>query len=129
MSSFEWDSTLSLGSPDVDREHQALFRILHDLDEAVERGDRAQVEVVLERLVSYSNFHFRSEEELMRARRYPVIEDHIREHRKFTSRLTLLKYQPYRDEAGRDLLEFIRTWVRGHILQTDQRFGEFLNRA
>jgi len=82
-----------LGYPDIDQEHQALRRTVDELRAVVQAGTTTDVPALLERLVAYSRFHFRSEESSMAAARYPNLEEHAAEHRKFIGRLDLLRYQ------------------------------------
>src|SRR5579863_7892233 len=115
-----------LGRPDIDQEHKALARIVRELESAVEAGSQSAVPVLLEQLASYSGFHFQSEESAMRAADFPGLEAHAAEHRKFTAKITVLKYQLYRADLGRELLDLLHGWFRTHTMGSDEQFAAFL---
>src|SRR5689334_808856 len=94
MDAMRWSDAFSVGSPDLDREHRALFRIVTELELAVNAASEPAMQAGLERLIAYSDFHFRSEESIMRAKKFPGIDAHAHEHRKFATRLQLFRYQP-----------------------------------
>ena len=85
MNQFEWSEKHSVGCPDVDDEHKALFRIAQELYDAIHEGTaRAELTSLFDRLASYTRFHFANEEALMRKTGALDYDQHCREHRKFT---------------------------------------------
>lgn len=65
----------------TDREHEIQLGLLRALCTAAgENRDAAVVGEILERLISYSEAHFLSEELLMRLNSYDDYEDHVDDH-------------------------------------------------
>jgi hemerythrin len=124
---FVWKDEYSLGQPDIDREHKALFRIAQSLNEAVERQE-AQIELagIFARLVSYTRFHFSNEESLMRRTNYPDTARHIKEHDRLTAKVAALERQFEQGEASvtEETMEFLHRWLKHHILGTDQHVAK-----
>ena len=128
---FVWKDGYSFGQPDIDREHQALFRIAQELNEGVERGDaQEKLAGIFARLVAYTKFHFSNEEQLMRQENYPDAARHIGEHNRLTAKVASLERQFEQGEAAvtEDTLEFLRRWLDHHILGTDQMVARHLGR-
>jgi hemerythrin len=129
---FVWTEAYSLGQPDIDREHKALFRIAQELNDAMLRGD-AQEELagLFARLVAYTRFHFANEEALMRAANYPETAAHVREHDRLTAKVAALQRQFEDGKASvtMETMEFLRRWLDHHILGTDQRVAGQLRGA
>jgi hemerythrin len=115
-----------LGFPEIDQEHSALLRIIRELDAAVRNGDNEAILAMIERLSAYSAFHFRTEEHAMRVARYPALEAHAAEHRKFTAKIDVLKMQLYRTDLGTELLAIVTEWFRAHTTSFDESFARYL---
>jgi hemerythrin-like metal-binding protein len=130
--SFAWKEEYSLGQPDIDREHKALFRMAQELNEAMLRaGAHEELSGLFARLVAYAKFHFANEERLMRDAHYTGAASHVREHERFAARVAALE----RDfEAGQaavteETMEFLRGWLNHHILGTDQQVARHIRDA
>ena len=89
----QWTSTLAVGVPELDSQHQELFRRIDRLLDAVLRQDRSEAGRLLEFLGGYVRDHFAAEERLMAEVSYPDAERHVREHRDFARRLAELDAQ------------------------------------
>jgi hemerythrin len=129
---FVWTEEYSLGQPDIDREHQALFRMARELNEAMLRGDaREELAGLFARLVAYTNFHFGNEEALMRAANYPDAASHAREHDRLTAKVAALEREFERGKATvtAETMDFLRRWLDHHILGTDQRVARHIRGA
>ena len=128
---FVWKDGYSFGQPDIDREHQALFRIAQELNEGVERGDaQEKLAGIFARLVAYTRFHFSNEEELMRRSNYPDVAGHVAEHNRLTAKVAALERQFEASDAmvTADTMEFLRRWLDHHILGTDQKVARHLGK-
>jgi len=130
MSLFDWKDEYASGSPEIDCEHQALFRMVNELEDAMVAGKaEGGLESLMERLGAYSRFHFRTEEKQMRAHGYPDTEQHVLEHNEFITRLALLEKKLSQGEEGTDFeaLRFLARWLDAHVLGADQRLARHLS--
>jgi hemerythrin-like metal-binding protein len=129
---FVWKEEYSLGQPDIDREHKALFRMAQELNEAMLRTD-AQKELagLFARLVAYTMFHFSNEEALMRAANYPDTASHVREHDRLTAKVAALEreFEHGKATVTTETMEFLRRWLDHHILGTDQQVASHIRGA
>jgi len=122
MGLFAWNDAYFLGLPVVDNEHQALFVVADQLNEAISRGEGTRaVKNIATRLVSAISSHFEHEEALMHHYRYPDVEDHADEHRLLMERM--LKVKKLLDAGAltipSDTLPFFRNWMDRHIRKYD----------
>jgi hemerythrin-like metal-binding protein len=118
-----WNDSFALGVPQVDRQHQRLFELLDQLDADIESNHATKaVRRLFHDLVSYSRYHFTTEESLMRARRWPGAEAHAALHREFIERLDA--DAPLLAEGGPDLAaefrRFLSGWLVRHIAVADR---------
>ena len=138
---FQWDDRLSIGSPVVDRQHKALFELVDQLQTAIEErvghnsletvvGEMETIVRVLEELAAYTVHHFTAEEQLMADAHYPPYAAHKQVHQAFVDKVR--DYQRRLDEGAdvpsTELAEFLRDWLKKHIMHVDMRFGAYLMR-
>ena len=124
----EWTNTLSVGVKTIDDEHKFLLSILNDLVRSIEASNPKPIILrAIEELVGFTNYHFEHEEELMTTFRYPSYESHKKQHTDFVAQL--LEFE--KDVAGGartlpGLAKFVRDFIMGHFMRTDQELGAFL---
>jgi hemerythrin len=129
-----WDPSLTIGVPEIDRQHAELFDRLDHLLEAARTGQTTEeVGKLLGYLGDYVVEHFGAEEALMRTRGYPGLEAHELEHRRFEQEFQAL-LREYLDD-GATLLLVVRVnakvtaWLSDHIYRTDKALAAFLSGA
>lgn len=124
-----WDDRLSIGHPEIDREHMALFAIGSRLSDAgPSAGSEYVMSDVLCELADYARDHFGREETLMRIAKFSRCIEHVLEHWKFIQKLTRLidAYERGRPDVLPELREFLGEWLTSHISIDDREFGDFL---
>lgn len=129
MPLIEWNSDYEVRIPRVDREHQGLVDVINRLHEAMQkRQTREVIGGLLEDLVRYTKVHFTNEEALLRAKGYPELCEHQREHRFFTDKVATLQadHQAGRLVLGTEVMGFLKDWLLSHILGTDMQFSDYL---
>lgn len=114
---------------ETDREHAVQLGLLRALCKAAgENRDADTVAEILDRLISYSEAHFASEELLMRLKSYDDYEDHVEDHAQMMDSLRSIAASHAGGDpaliAGRatDLLGFIGN----HIATRDRRFADYV---
>ncbi|MCK9381904.1 MAG: hemerythrin family protein [Sulfuritalea sp.] len=114
---------------ETDREHEVQLGLLRALCVAAgENRDADTVGEILDRLVSYSEAHFASEELLMRLKSYDDYEDHVEDHLQMMDTLRGIAASHAAGDpaliAGRatELLGFIGH----HIATRDRRFADYV---
>jgi len=126
----EWNDYLKIDVEDLDAQHKRLTNIVNNFYNIVlsGRNNLAVEEKVLQDLFDYGKEHFVTEESLMRKNAYPGFSEHRAEHNEHTSRLVEL-YERHQSEKliARDILDFIKKLLKGHILKADRELGLFLN--
>ncbi len=127
MPTYNWDTSLSVGNEVIDKQHQGLFDILNNLDEAI--GNPAitlDIKLVIEDLEKYIQIHFKTEEKLMSKGNYSRIETHIQKHEYFIEKIAVLKRDIAhgRSVSALDLLCFLAKWLRDHIMTEDKAYEE-----
>lgn len=132
MAVIAWSDDLSVGIGNIDEQHDQLFKLMAELDDAIRRNKgTGMIEDSLTVLFNYAQVHFATEEELLTKHNYPEIELHELEHQRFIAKAFSFKERfeeaPNRPGLSLEILEFLSTWVLNHIELTDKRYAAFLN--
>ena len=115
--------------PEIDAEHQEMFRAAADLRQALLDGNRSgHAGLLCRRLAAEMNGHFSHEERLMRDAEYPAYTWHERQHRTARAKMAALERDVQRgDRQGMfDSLEALAGWMRDHTTVADRMVGSYL---
>ena len=125
----QWTERNSVFVPEIDAQHQAMFRLASELREAVLAEERAkQLGPVVQRLSEAIANHLAHEERLMRAAGYPALEWHERQHRTARSKLEALRREVETRERQPlfEAIESLAAWMRDHTSIADRMAGAYL---
>jgi len=129
MTSLAWSDEFGVGVARIDEQHQRLFSLIDAFYQALGKGDaKSGLGALLAGLLDYTQYHFSTEEALMRRWAYPSLAAHEEQHQAFVAKV---KDMADRFSAGQLVLSleatgFIRSWLSSHILVTDKELGRFL---
>lgn len=129
MEKIEWGPEYEVGVREIDNQHRTLLSIYNDLSEAIEQDASGEVTAAaLDRLLHYTDFHFKTEERMMVEHGYPMSSAHTAEHYVLIERSKLLQHrlQGGDTQVATDTLDFLRRWLVNHILKVDRDLAEFL---
>ena len=117
-----WDRKYETGQPLIDAEHRLLVMLFRKLDVAIKthESDATLARIVLE-VRKFVEFHFVSEENIMRETCYPGMDEHRTYHMELLGDLNAMiaKLASHR-EYPEDLLDFLNRWLIEHIAIHDQ---------
>jgi hemerythrin-like metal-binding protein len=121
---FPWISSFATGVEPVDSQHKKLVEMINTLFDAM--NNRRGAEVVgniLDEMFAYAATHFATEEALFEKYEVADREEHKKEHDLFREQLD--RFQENR-RAGRikltvEVAEFLKDWLKHHILQSDRK--------
>ncbi len=129
---FTWSSDYSVNISEIDEQHKELVGMINVLFVAVSRreGDRVIGEI-LDSLVAYTRTHFVLEERLMAEAGYPDLAGHREEHRELIGQLDGLARKFMLDDRPIyfEMLSFLRTWLRAHILGSDMKYSDAFRKS
>lgn len=118
-----WDRALETDHPLVDAEHRLLVLLFRKLDVAIKtQQPEAALRHVIREVVRCVEFHFVSEENLMRETGYPGLEAHAQVHGELLAELRAFIHRlAERREFPEDLLYFLNRWLTQHISIHDRQ--------
>lgn len=130
MAFIDWNSNLSVGVEAIDDQHKKLIGLVNDLFDAMSDGKGNEtLSYIFVELVEYTKTHFSYEESLMNKHPYENKEFHLNEHKGLTEQVIDLhtKFKSGQATITVPVLNFLRSWLNNHILETDKRYGAYLN--
>ncbi|MBP6409160.1 MAG: hemerythrin family protein [Fusobacteriaceae bacterium] len=120
----KWNDEYSIGIVEIDEQHKKLFELSEILNEATEINEIKDILLFLE---EYMQFHFNTEESMMRKYNYELIEEHKKLHddlkEKVTGYIELYFLGNY--SFIEELEEVVQEWIYEHILEEDRKYKEF----
>ena len=128
-SAIQWSPALAVGIPEIDAQHQELFRRAERLVSALRAGDRGEVEPLVRYLTDYVVEHFSAEERYMREIGYPGLEGHRAAHDTFREDLAEM-VADYEKKGPTPLValtmhNWLSDWLRRHVGGLDVEIGRF----
>ena len=130
MAFVEWKDQMSVKVQEIDKQHQALVKLINGLFDALKEG---KGNTIFEKLISdlgkYVDIHFSTEEKYFEKYGYPEKTAHILEHKKFLEKVSVFKKEFDAGKTGlsTQVLEFLRGWLLDHISGTDKKYSKFFN--
>jgi hemerythrin len=129
----QWDDSLSVGIPEIDREHQQFIQLVNELNQAIaERMEIAEIRRRMGLLLEDAERHFAHEEQWLRHWRYSGADLHAGIHaqirRQLTDIMTLLGGQRFEPEWIAAGLE-IKDILVHHLLTEDMKYRDYIRSA
>ena len=124
-----WQDDLNTGIKVIDNQHRRIVDMINHLHDAVERGDRRELNDILDELVDYTLSHFTFEESLMEDAGYEFSRAHKRVHEVFVKRVSeyQLRFRASEDIA-QELLHTLSHWLFNHIRNDDKAIVDAVRR-
>lgn len=126
-----WSTSLETGHPLVDAEHRLLVLLFRKLDVAIKTQQPGEtVRDIVREVVRCVEFHFLSEENLMRETCYPGLDAHRELHAELLLELdSFVDKLAHRREFPEDLLSFLSNWLSQHIARHDQAVAQHVAKS
>ncbi len=132
MAFLEWRDKMSVGNDYMDADHKELLEFLNDLHDMMSGiPDPESIIRLLDRLVTFAEYHFQTEEKLLRLCRYPRFEDHKKQHQDLMEQLLEIRSAYIKEPTKGRLVEafdFLSNWLMRHILREDMAYKPFIEK-
>lgn len=123
----QWDKRYSVGVEKIDEQHKMFFGLINKLEDLTHHDDfRDELPRLLNEIVEYAALHFRTEEKMMIESKYDGYEDHHAKHEAIKADI----YQECKRVVEKEatamdviwLYNYMRNWVKNHILEVDMMY-------
>lgn len=129
MSLIEWDhAKLSVGIESIDREHQVIVEFINDIAKNINKNAPADyLEMLFDRLISYTQYHFASEEAYFKHLSMQDVLLHRLQHKHFIEQLYAYKMDVHHNVTT-VLLDNLLDWFVSHIQSEDRKLIQAINK-
>ncbi len=99
---FGWTPSMSVGNDELDNDHKHLAEIINEIyaPSLSDRSLRELLVTVLQKLINYTETHFRREEAFLEQRGYPYLAEHKAAHAGLEEEVKALLAKVQEDEGG-----------------------------
>ncbi len=128
----EWSKKYSVDVQEIDEQHKKLIEIINDLFAAFKKGKaRLILREILDKMMQYADYHFKTEEELLNQCHYAELEKHKKQHDEFIKKVNKF-YNDYKGgkiSVTYDVINFLRDWILQHIKKSDKNYMQCMKDA
>ena len=126
MPLLNWYDRYSINNIQLDNHHKKLFALFNRLYDICLVDNRdSMFETALDEIVSYSDYHFKAEEQYMREIGYKDIEKQIVEHKYFKERAIDLQLNSKLTDYKlcHEIIIFLGNWLMNHVIEEDKKIA------
>jgi len=126
-----WNDRLSVGIVTIDAHHKVLVDYINRLFDAERTGQAdKELNILLDKLIDYTRYHFSFEENLMKQNDYPGLAAHKSAHDALVAQINDVRTKMEKGQAGlsNHVFHFLKDWLTNHILGEDKKFGSHFAR-
>jgi methyl-accepting chemotaxis protein len=127
-----WDRSITTGLSTIDQQHRQLVDLINDLHKAMKQGRSAtESGRILDRLITYTESHFATEEKLFQQHNYPGLSQHKTQHKKLVAQVVDFQKELISGNAmlSAELMDFLKVWLVKHIKKEDMQYVPFLKKC
>lgn len=132
MAFINWSEEFTTGIKSIDDQHRHLVDLINKFEEAGRRGKGSRaIAEILNDLTGYTQEHFAHEEKIMEECGFPGLEQHMARHRGLLQKIERFQFEFESQGYGvtAEVLDYLRYWVRSHILEEDMAYAAHLNES
>lgn len=128
-----WKESLSIGIPEIDKQHKGLCEKVDDLFAACAKGKgRDEITNTLDFLEAYTMEHFADEEKYQIKLKYPKYLEHKKLHTDFLKQVSSLKKELIAEGTSVPMVikinNLISAWLINHISKADKDIAQYVNK-
>lgn len=123
----EWSEKYLIGIDRIDFEHETFFGLVSDFEKArLKNSDKKVLLGILDEIALYARFHFRSEENVMKALGYPDLEAHAQKHLQLIEDLSnKILGITLGSTTAEEAQNFLVDWFLRHTTNEDKKIADF----
>ena len=119
---FLWNDDYSVGIDEIDDQHKKIFSMLNNLYDAFMLNKHHEmINDIINEMVDYSIYHFKTEEKYFEKFQYTDRVDHIFEHKQFIEAANNFKKKSNSTITFK-VINFLTDWLKNHVMVSDKGY-------
>lgn len=130
MGLLPWEDKYSVNIAKIDLQHKKLVEAINAFQVSLLAGhSRKDMQKVFASVLDYTLHHFKTEEDLMIEHGFPGLEEHRKEHERFTKEIVayLDTFLDTDKDIATDMAAYLLQWLERHVFSMDRKYSVFLN--
>lgn len=132
MAIIKWNDRYRVNIVSIDEQHRGFIEMVNKLKRFLSRNEEySAIKSILAEMKEYAKNHFDLEEKYMIDTNFPLYGEHKKEHEFFKSQID--RFQKYyyagRAHLTAQMLTFLSSWLKDHLLGTDRKYIEHFRKA
>ncbi|MCD6556216.1 MAG: hemerythrin [Bacteroidetes bacterium] len=123
-----WSEIYSVGIKIIDEQHERLIDLINILFNSFSEGNAENIiPEIIKELKEYTEYHFKTEENLFEKYNYPDKENHIQKHKDFIQQVDNWKDKMLHNDENLhyELMNYLKKWLTEHITGDDFKYKLF----
>ena len=128
MSYLKWSDKYSLNVAEIDEQHKKLVSLVNEMYDAMQAGKgRDMIGTVIAEFVDYTDYHFKTEERLLRQNGYPDYDEHKEMHDNLSRKAHSIKeaFDRGNTPTAIEVMLLLTNWLNTHILEEDRKYKPY----
>ena len=129
MSYLRWSDKYSLKVAEIDEQHKKLFSLVNNLYDAMHAGKGMDmIGMVIAEFVDYTDYHFKTEERLLRHHEYPEYDEHKERHDNLSREVHRIKedFDSGKTPTAIEVMVLLTNWLNTHIIEEDRKYKPYV---
>jgi len=127
MELLKWHDSFNVGVKLVNQQHKKLFSLINELiiQTRVEQ-QKEHIEKILDELIDYTDYHFKTEEKLFRI--HPEFQQHQNIHQSFIDKVSgfVAAFKIGNRDFQPAIVGFLVDWIKSHVVAMDMAYFKTL---
>ena len=126
----DWTEDYSVDVLSMDAHHKKLISMINRLHSALKNSESANaMQTIVRELISYTQYHFKAEEELMAKAGYSGLDTQKQAHTQFITSIVQARdrWMAGDGNVAQELLVTLKQWLIQHIMTMDKQYGPSIN--
>jgi hemerythrin-like metal-binding protein len=136
---FKWKDEYAIGHQTIDSQHKGLLELGTLLEELIKKESELSDETFLIKLeevccdlIYYTEYHFRTEEDIMREYNFSEFQAHQKVHKKLVEKVSSVRKEILSGSilsAKQQLNFLLSSWLTDHIIQHDLQLKDLFGNS
>ncbi|NPA69129.1 MAG: hemerythrin family protein [Chlorobi bacterium] len=126
-----WSEIYSVGINKIDNQHKKLIELINKLFASLSEGNAEDIiPDIIKELTEYTQYHFKTEEDLFEEYNFPDKNEHILKHKNFIQQVEKWKDKLIQNDENLhyELMNYLKMWLIEHITGDDFLYKDFFKK-